>query len=337
MSGILVFAEQREGKLKRSVLECLALARAVGAGAPVHAVLLGGGTASAALPAIASELGRHGASMVHLSDDASLAEPQAEGCVAQLAAACAAVGPELVLFSASAMGRDLAPRLAARLGAPFVSECLAFARSDGGYTARKAMYGGKVFANLEVAAADGGAPVVATIKPGAHSTSGAVEASGAPAAEDVTPLAVVATEVRARVTAVTQSGAAGVDLQEADIVVSGGRGLKGPEHFPLVEALAASLGAAVGASRAIVDAGWVPHHYQVGQTGVSVNPKLYIACGISGAIQHLAGMRSSGCIVAINKDPEAPIFKAADYGLVGDLFEILPLLTEEVRKVKESS
>ena len=321
MAAILVFAEQRAGKLKRSSLECLALARVLG-GSP-EAILLGDGVAG-----LAAELGRHGAAVVHLTEDGSLAYPQSEAYLEQLAEQCKRSTPELVLFPATAMGRDLAPRLAARLGAPLAPECLAFERSGDGFAARKSMFGGKAFATLAIA---GGGPVVATIKPGA------VTASEAPAAGVVDALPLQPVKLRARITAVKHGGGDHIDLAEADAVVSGGRGLKGPEHFHLVEELAASLGAAVGASRAIVDAGWVPHHIQVGQTGVTVNPKLYIACGISGAIQHLAGMRSSGCIVAINKDADAPIFKTADYGLVGDVFELLPLLTAEVKKVKEAS
>ncbi|MFN8546708.1 MAG: electron transfer flavoprotein subunit alpha/FixB family protein [Candidatus Eisenbacteria bacterium] len=322
MSGILVFAEQREGKLKRSVLECLTLARALGASAP-DAILLGAGVAS-----LAPELGRFGAEHVHLCDDGSLAHPQTEAYLEQLAVACHGSLPDLVLFAATAMGRDLAPRLAARLGATFVGECLSFERKGNGWVARKSMYGGKAVATLAVS---GSGPVVATVKPGATA------AAESPGAGTVVGLPLASVQLRAKIVSVTRGGGDTVDLAEADAVVAGGRGLKAAEHFHLIEELAGTLGAAVGASRAIVDAGWVPHHTQVGQTGVTVSPKLYIACGISGAIQHLAGMRSSGCIVAINKDAEAPIFKAADYGLVGDVFEILPLLTAELRKVKEAS
>jgi len=322
---ILVFAEQRDGKLKRSVLECLALARelAGSGGGSIHAVLLGAGVAS-----LAGELKEHGASRIHLADSETFRLPTNETYVAALAAVCAESGSPLVLFPASAMGRDLAPRLAARIDAAFVAECLSLSTRAEGYTAKKSMLGGKVFATLDIS---GAGPVVVTMKPGAHA------ASPAPAAGAVAALSPVAVDARARIVGLAAGGGDGVDLQEADVVVSGGRGLKGPENFHLVESLAKAIGGAVGASRAIVDAGWVAHHHQVGQTGVTVNPKLYIACGISGAIQHLAGMRGSGCIVAINKDPEAPIFKVADYGLVGDAFEILPLLTEEIRRVREAS
>jgi len=320
--GILVFAEQRDGKLKRSALECLSLARSLGATAP-DAVLLGAGVSG-----LAAELGRFGANHVLLTDDESLAQPHTEAYLEQLAVAHHGSLPELVLFAATAMGRDLAPRLAARLGAAFVGECLSFERAGDHWAAKKAMYGGKAVATLAINATG---PVVATIKPGATA------ATESPASGTVSNLPLAAVTRGATIVSVTRGGGDTVDLAEADAVVAGGRGLKGPEHFHLIEELASTLGAAVGASRAIVDAGWVPHHTQVGQTGVTVSPKLYIACGISGAIQHLAGMRSSGCIVAINKDAEAPIFKAADYGLVGDVFDILPLLTAEVRKVKEAS
>lgn len=323
---ILVFAEQRDGKLKRSVLECLALARelAGSAGGSVHAVLLGSGVSS-----LTGELKEHGAARIHLADGEAFRLPTSETYVAAVAAVCAELASPLVLLPASSMGRDLAPRLAARIDAAFVAECLSLATRGGeGYSAKKSMLGGKVFATLEIS---GAGPIVVTMKPGANA------ASVAPGAGEVAALLPAAVDARARIVGLAAGGGDGVDLQESDVVVSGGRGLKGPENFHLVEALAKAIGGAVGASRAIVDAGWVPHHYQVGQTGVTVNPKLYIACGISGAIQHIAGMRGAGCIVAINKDPEAPIFKIADYGLVGDAFEILPLLTEEIRRVREAS
>lgn len=321
---ILVFAEQRGGVLKRPVLELLGLAQELADGGSVESVVLGKDVRG-----VADEVAGRGSAKVHLVDDVSLDLPSPELYVAQIDAAVQRVQPELVLFTASAMGRDLAPRVAARGGFAFISECLSLSAEGPALRARKSMYGGKVFSTVETRP---GARLVATVKPGAH----AAAPSGGDAGE-VAPLEMAVVPVRARVTAVVKEEKEGVDLQEAEVVVSGGRGLKAAENFHLIEELAKAAGGAVGASRAIVDAGWVPHHFQVGQTGVTVSPKLYIACGISGAIQHLAGMRTSGCIVAVNKDPEAPIFKAADYGIVGDVFEVLPIFTEEVRKVKAAS
>ncbi len=323
MGAVLVFAEQREGALKKSVLELLGLARDLAAGGAVQALVIGKG-----IGAVAEEIGRHGADAVWTIDDPSLEHAVPELYVRQIAAAIEKGKPELVLFPASAMGRDLAPRVAARGGYALLTECMGLKR-DGGFEARKSMYGGKVFGTWKTPA---GTTAVATVRPGAHApaavSNGAAKAEALPLAAGPAP--------RARITGIERGAGEVVDLQEAEIVVSGGRGLRGPEHFSLIEDLAKALGGAVGASRAVVDAGWIEHQHQVGQTGVTVTPKLYVACGISGAIQHLAGMRSSSCIVAVNKDPDAPIFKAADYGIVGDLFEVLPALTAEIKKVKAS-
>ncbi len=317
---ILVFAEQRDGNLKKSALEAIGLARSLSPDG-CAAILLGHNVGD-----LAQQIAEVVPGKVFVTDTPELATAPAELLTAQLAKACAVEFFELVVFTASAMGRDVAPRLAARLKAPMLAECLSLARAADGFECRKSLYGGKVVGRLQAA----GATVVATVRPGAHAPAGKGAAPGT-----IVPLPLEgAGQLRARIREVVRGVGETVDLQEAEIVVSGGRGLKGPENFKLVEDLARALGGAVGASRAVVDAGWIDHHHQVGQTGVTVSPKLYIACGISGAIQHLAGMRSSGCIVAINKDPDAPIFKTADYGIVGDLFEVLPLLTEEIRKVK---
>jgi electron transfer flavoprotein alpha subunit len=230
--------------------------------------------------------------------------------------------PSVVLIPFTATGKDLAPRVAAKvdagLGCGLVSDVVSLSVKDGRLVARRPQYAGKAYATVVWE----GDPQMATLRPNvfplgapnaarkAEVVKGQVEAAG-----------------RAKVTAVHASAVAKVELAEAQIIVSGGRGLKGPEHFPLVTALGDAFGAAVGASRAVVDAGWVDHQLQVGQTGKTVSPTLYIAAGISGAIQHLAGMSSSKWIVAINKDPDAPIFKVANYGIVGDVFEILPKLT----------
>jgi electron transfer flavoprotein alpha subunit len=217
--------------------------------------------------------------------------------------------------------------LAAKLNGALFTECLALARSGEGFSARKSAYGGKALGTWTAA----GGPVVATVRPGAHAPAPAGAAAPVQAAAPVS-----APDPRLRLLGVRKAEGEVVDLQEAEIVVAGGRGLQDAKNFALIEALAHAVGGAVGASRAVVDAGWIDHHHQVGQTGVTVSPKLYIACGISGAIQHLAGMRTAGCIVAVNKDPDAPIFKTAHYGIVGDLFEMVPLLTEELRKSQAS-
>jgi electron transfer flavoprotein alpha subunit len=325
---VLVFAEIRDGRFKKSVFESLALARALtGGDGRVSALLVGGG-----IGAKASELFAHGADVVALADDAPLADYNAASYAQALSAARAALDPSAVLFPATALGRDLAPRIAARWGVPVLAEAIELGRSaDGGLTARKSMFGGKAFAKV---ATRGPGPHVVTVRPGAFAAGESQQGRTGEIRSiqvDADPLA-----LRARIREVLASAGQKVDLAEAEIVVSGGRGLKGPEHFSLIQDLADALGGAVGASRAVVDKGWIDHHHQVGQTGVTVAPKLYIACGISGAIQHLAGMRMSGCIVAINSDPDAPIFKVADYGIVGDLFEVVPIMIEEVRKMRSS-
>jgi electron transfer flavoprotein alpha subunit len=223
-----------------------------------------------------------------------------------------------VLIPFTATGKDLAPRLAAKVGAGLVSDAISLSVKDGRVTARKPQYSGKAYATVTWE----GEPQIATLRPNVFPLG--PEDAGRKA-EVVKAKA--DTVSRAKVTAVHAAAAGKVELSEAQVIVSGGRGLKGPEHFPLVAALGEAFGAAVGASRAVVDAGWVDHQLQVGQTGKTVSPTLYIACGISGAIQHLAGMSSSKYIVAINKDPDAPIFKVANYGIVGDVFDILPKLT----------
>ena len=323
MAGtILVFAEQREGKLKKAVLELLGLARELAAGGEVHALVLGQGVGP-----VADEVSKHGADRVWVSDDAALALARTDLYAGQVVVAVEAAGANAVLLPATAMGRDLGPALAARLSAPLFTECLAVAREGAGFIARKAVFGGKA---LGTWTAESG-PVVATVRPGAH----AAAAAGAAGTIAALPCG-AAPHTRLRLLGVKKAEGETVDLQEAEVVVSGGRGLQDAKNFALIEALAHAVGGAVGASRAVVDAGWIDHHHQVGQTGVTVAPKLYFACGISGAIQHLAGMRTAGCIVAVNKDPDAPIFKAAHYGIVGDLFEVVPLLTEELKKSRAS-
>ena len=313
MATIVTFAELREGKLRRPSLETLSEARRLAGalGASVTSVVVGAG-ASGSAGALAS----YGADRVYAFEDTSTYAT--ETYARALARVIADGKPSVVLVPATAMGKDLAPRVAARVGAGLVSDCVALIVKEGRLQARRPVYAGKAYATVVWE----GEPQMATLRPN-------VFPLGAPDSTRQATLVTGALEgsPRARVTATHVTAAGKVELSEAQVIVSGGRGLRGPENFPLVTALGEAFGAAVGASRAVVDAGWVEHQMQVGQTGKTVSPTLYIACGISGAIQHLAGMSSSKVIVAINKDPDAPIFKVANYGIVGDVFQVLPKLT----------
>lgn len=318
-SMILTFAEQRDGRLKRPSLEAVSEARrlAEGLGGGVETVLLGAGVAG-----LVDELASYGADRVHLFDDEALGAYATEPYARALAQVIAETKPWAVLVPFTAMGKDLAPRAAAKAGSALVSDCLALKADGEALEARRPMYSGKTLATVRLEAG----PRMATLRPNVFplgTPDASRKAEVAPGKVDTTS--------RARATAVHASSGGKIELSEAQVVVSGGRGLKGPEHFHLIQELADAFGAAMGASRAVVDAGWVDHQHQVGQTGKTVSPSLYIACGISGAIQHLAGMSSSRCIVAINKDPDAPIFKVANYGILGDVFEVLPPLTEAAR------
>ena len=315
MAEILTFAEHRDGKLRRPSLEAVCEGRRLAGplGAKLTSVLIGSG-----VEGLASELAAHGADAVHVFDDPGLASYATEPYARALAQAVAELKPAVVLVPFTAMGRDLAPRLAAKVGAGLASDCVALAVQDGRLEARRPMYAGKAYATVRWE----GEPQLATLRPNVF----ALEAPEAGRKAEVVKRT-LDTSARARVTATHATAEGKLELSEAQIIVSGGRGLKGPEHFHLVQELGEAFGAAVGASRAVVDAGWVDHQMQVGQTGKTVSPTLYIACGISGAIQHLAGMSSSKYIVAINKDGDAPIFKVANYGILGDAFEVLPRLT----------
>ncbi len=316
MATILTFAEQRDGKLRRTSLETVSEARrlAGGLGADVTAVVVGPGSES-----LGGELASYGADRVVVFDDAAFGTYATEAWARALAHAIAEAKPSVVLVPFTAIGKDLAPRVAAKIGAGLASDCVGFDVKGGSLAARRPMYAGKAYAAVEWT----GEPRMATLRPNVFPLG-----QPDPSRKADVRKTTVDTAARARVTEVKAAGAGKVQLTEAQIIVSGGRGLKGPENFHLVESLANAMGAAVGASRAVVDAGWVDHQMQVGQTGKTVSPSLYLACGISGAIQHLAGMSSSKVIVAINKDPDAPIFKVANYGVVGDVFEVLPKLTE---------
>lgn len=318
--SVLVFVEQRDGQVRAVSREALgeAVRLAAALGGPVVGVC-----PAAADPGLAA-LGEAGADRVLLAAHPAFANYDPAGYARAVADATQALKPAAVLFAASTMGRDLAPRVAARLGAGLATECTALAVEGGRLVAARPVYAGKALQRVTFPQT----PALASLRPKAFEP---VTRAGAVAAVESLAVGFDESAPRARVLRVTAAAAGKVDLTEAEVIVSGGRGLRGPEHFAVLEALAAALGASVGASRPVVDAGWRPHAEQVGQTGKTVSPRLYVAVGISGAIQHLAGMMSSRCIVAINKDPDAPIFKVADYGIVGDVFEIVPALTEAVK------
>jgi electron transfer flavoprotein alpha subunit len=322
-NNVLVIAEQRGGALKKVSLEMLGEAsRIAGAlGGQAEAVVLGSGVTG-----LAETLAQYGAHKVYVGDDPVLAQYSPDGYASVLANLIKTSDPAIVLAPATSFGRDLAPRVAAKVGAGLASDCTHFEVQDSQLLITRPIYAGKAIARVRVTTR----PQMATVRP---NTFPVPEAN--PGANAVTePVSLDGYQARAVVTGEMAAEGGKLDVAEANIIVSGGRGLADPANFRLLEEMAEVLGAAVGASRAAVDAGWRPHADQVGQTGKTVSPSLYIACGISGAIQHLAGMKTSKVIVAINKDPDAPIFKLADYGIVADLFKVVPALTEEFRKLK---
>jgi electron transfer flavoprotein alpha subunit len=319
-NNILVITEQRDGVLKKAAFEMLGAGAelATALGCSVEAALLGSG-----LDGLADDLAQHGATKVYVADDPALAIYSSEGYTNTLAAIAGQTEPAVILVGATAMGRDLAPRLAARLGVGLASDCVALEIDGGRLVATRPIFAGKALAKVKLV----GDPQMATVRPNVL----AAPEPDAGAAATVEQVAAAPGDVRAVVVDIVSAGEGEIDVAEADILVSGGRGVGGPEGFVPITSLGRTLGAAVGASRAAVDAGWIEHAHQVGQTGKTVTPNLYIACGISGAIQHLAGMKTSKIIVAVNKDPEAPIFKVANYGIVADLFDVVPLLETEFR------
>lgn len=327
MADMFAYAESRGGALRKPALEAVTAARQAAdatGGGKVHVLVMGAAGIGAATSSV---LARHGADTIHVVEHDALTHYNAECAAATAAALVRSTGARVAVFSASAQGRDLAPRVAARLGAGLAADVTAFAVSGDAVTAHHPVYTGKLNATLRVA----GAVAVVSVRPGAVSaaeTAGGGEVVPASPAADPAASRVVVTEVTAK-------GASKVDLGEAPVVVAGGRGLREAANFALVEELAAAIGsAAVGATRAVTDDGWRDPADQIGQTGRLVSPDLYIGVGISGAVQHLAGMRTSRVIVAINRDKDAPIFKVADYGIVGDLFEVVPKLTEAIRTLK---
>jgi electron transfer flavoprotein alpha subunit len=326
MPNILVYAESRGSDLRKVALEATTAARAfvdANGGGEVHAFVAG----PPGIGAKADALGKHGADAVIVCEHAAFAGFAREAVAATIAAR-AKSDYRAVFIPFSANGRDLAPRVAAKLDAPLASDATSITLSGDAIVVKHPGYANKVIIELTIT----GSPAVISIRPSAYTP---VEKPRSAKTESVQPAADPAAE-RVVVKELVEGAKGKLDLGEAPVIVSGGRGLKEAANFKLVEDLAGAFGnAAVGATRAVTDDGWRPHSDQIGQTGRQVSPQLYVAAGISGAIQHLAGMRTARTIVAINKDPEAPIFKVADYGIVGDVLEILPVLTAAVREAKK--
>ncbi len=322
MSNVLAVLEQRDGALRKVSHEVVTGARrlADALGGSVEALVLAAGAVRGA-----EQVGRFGADKVITLTNAAFGLYAPEGYARAIAERVKSGTYGAVAFAASATGKDLAPRVAARLGRPLAQDVTDFGVEGGAVTVTRPVYAGKALLKLKIT----GAPAVISLRPSVFTP---VERPKAGAQETA---AAEGSAGRVVVKQIKAAEAGTLDVAEAPIIVSGGRGLKEPANFKVLEELAAAFAgrAAVGASRAVVDAGWRPHAEQVGQTGKTVSPTLYVAVGISGAIQHLAGMRTSKVIVAINKDKDAPIFKVADYGIVGDLFDVVPKLTEEIKKL----
>lgn len=313
--SILVFIEISEGDIKKSSLE--AVSYAAGIGGDVTAIAFGEAEASAL-----AQVGKAGAAKVlHVSDE-KYKQGNIQAYATAIAAAVDSTGAETVVLAKSSLGDPVAARLAIKIGASLATNVTELPNTSNGFIVKRSIYTGKAFANVDLTE---GKRII-----GIKKNAAIIKEDGADAAVEVFAASTDEADFKVKVTA--QEKATGeILLPEADLVVSGGRGLKGPENWGMIEDLAKTLGAATGCSKPVSDMDWRPHHEHVGQTGIKVAPSLYIAVGISGAIQHLAGVNSSKYIVVINKDPEAPFFKAADYGIVGDAFEIVPKLTEAIK------
>jgi electron transfer flavoprotein alpha subunit len=317
---ILVFLEHHEGELQKGPLGVLAKAVSLADG-EVAGAILGPGAAG-----LAAEAGRHGAAKVWVAEDAALEAPLPQPRVDVLAKVVEAGGYDTVLFAASVLASDVAAGLAARLDAGLNWDLVDLVREDGRLVGKRPALGDTVVADVGWK----GSPAIGIVRAGTFEPA----ESGGEAEVEQAPVELEDFSTRATMLEQAHEEQAGPSIEDADVIVAGGRGLGGPENFTLVEGLAKALGGAVAATRAVVDAGWYPYSAQVGQTGKNVSPKLYVACGISGAIQHKVGMQGSNVIVAINKDANAPIFEFSDLGVVGDLHQVLPKLTELIRARK---
>jgi electron transfer flavoprotein alpha subunit len=323
--GVFTIAEQRDGEIRKISYELVSegrrLADSLGQG--LTTILLGSNIKDKA-----ATFAHYGADKVLVADDPRLETYTTDAYVSVIAELVEANGPAILLLGASVQGKDLSARLSARLDVGMAQDCTAFSLEDGNLVAVRPIYAGKAYAKVSF---KDSWPQMATARPNVMTMN---EPDTSKSAEIIDASFTLDDGIlKTKVVDVLRDESGKVDLTEADKIVSGGRGMKGPENYNVLEGLAEVIGASVGASRSAVDAGWRPHTDQVGQTGKVVSPNLYIACGISGAIQHLAGMSTSKLIVAINKDPDAPIFQKADYGVVDDLFKVVPALTEELKKI----
>ena len=325
MAAVCAFVETAGGKLRKSAAEVLGEGRrqADRLKGTLDALVVGKG-----VTALAGDIAALGADRVLVADGDPFRTFTIDGFLPALRKALKASSPRLLLLAASVAGKDLAPAVSAATESALLTDVIALEAATAQVTVRKPVFAGKAIATLSASTST----VVVTLRPNVFAPAAASPGRSAP----VEVVEASPESLRAVVKEILAKASEKLDLTEADVIVSGGRGLKGPENWHLVERLAEAVGGVVGASRAVVDAGWRPHEEQVGQTGKTVSPKLYIAVAISGAIQHLAGMRTSKCIVAINIDPEAPIFKVADYGIVGDAFQVCPLLADELKKLRSS-
>lgn len=323
-NGILVFVEHRGGTFSKHSFEAIAAAQDLAGQLQqqVTAVVLGSDNVS-----LANEVAAYDVAKVVYANNAKLADYTPDGYTDAMERVVRQLDPQLVVMPHTYLVRDYAPKLAARFEKALISDCIRVKVADGAITFTRRIFLGKIDADVS---SDGAAPVFATFQSGAYRADQAKKGSGAP----VETIEVEVGEIRMTPEAPFQEVKQAVDLSKAEIIVAIGRGIKGKENIALAEKLAEVLGGDIAASRPICDAEWLPIDRQIGSSGQTVAPKLYVALGISGAIQHLVGMKNSGTIVAINKDPEAPIFDIADYGIVGDLFEAVPVLTEEIKKIK---
>jgi len=321
MAKVVVFIEQRDGKAKKASYELVAASAA--AGNETHAVIIGDSVST-----LANESAQYGANKVHLIQDPALKLYLCETYAKALSTAIKGLNPEIVLAAHTPMGKEMMPVVSVHVDGALATDCTSMSFTGGKLQLKRPVYSGKATAEVEFS---GGGMQMATVRP----NSLGLPKPDTSKTADASSITVDLSGMKSKVLEIVKGNSARPDVTEASVVVSGGRSLKSAENFKILEDLADTVGAAVGASRAAVDAGYRPHRDQVGQTGKVVSPACYIACGISGAIQHLAGMRTSKVIVAINTDPSAPIFQIADYAVVGDLFQVVPALTNEFKKLKE--